>query len=90
MYHKGAMTADQLVVECLRRVDPKDPAPLLGALPEEILDRMLDFARCFSPDGMITNHGPLPRVDQVEAARCWIEGARARRRRRSEPSRISG
>jgi hypothetical protein len=76
MYRKGAITADHLVVECLNMIDPEDPAPVLGALPDEILARMLDLARSYRPNDMVTNYGVLPAIDQVQAARRWIESTR--------------
>src|SRR4051794_4499232 len=77
MYERGAITADHFVYECLNRIDPANPAFILGSLPDEILTRMLDLTRQFRPDGMITNHGLLPGADQVDAARRWIEDARS-------------
>jgi hypothetical protein len=79
MYHKGAITADHLVVQCLRMIDPANPALVLDALPHEILMRVLDFARQYRPNGMVTNYGVLPAVDQVEAAKKWIEDIPASR-----------
>jgi hypothetical protein len=76
MYRKGAITADHLVVECLRMIDPKEPALVLQDLPDEILARMIEFARQYRPDGMVTNYGSLPAADQVEAAKRWIGGSR--------------
>jgi hypothetical protein len=76
MYRKGAITADHLLVECLHMIDPQDPALVLGVLPDGILVRMLDFARGYRPNGMVTNYEVLPAKDQVEAARRWIESAR--------------
>jgi hypothetical protein len=76
MYRKGMITADHLVVECLNMIDPEDPALVLGALPDEILARMLDLVRSYRPDGMVTNYGILPAIDQIEAARRWIESTR--------------
>lgn len=77
MYHKGAITADHLTCECLHRIDPENPALVLGALPDEILTRMLEFIGRYRPGGMVTNYGILPAIDQVEAARRWIEEARS-------------
>lgn len=76
MYRKGAITADHLLVECLQMIDPADPAQVLGSLPEEVLVPMLEFARRYRPDVMVTNYGVLPGTDQVEAARRWIEDSR--------------
>ncbi len=76
MYRKGEITADHLVVECLHMIDPADPASVLDSLPEEILARMLELARQYRPSGMVTNYGVVPAVDQVEAAKRWIEDSR--------------
>jgi hypothetical protein len=73
VYQKGAITADHLVVQCLLLIDPADPAPVLRALPHEILIKMLEFARRYVPNGMATNHGEPPKPDQVNAAKKWIE-----------------
>ena len=73
MYTKGAITADHLVVECVHMIDPDAPELVLGDLPEDILRRMLQFARDYRPRGMATNYGILPAEDQVVAARKWIE-----------------
>jgi hypothetical protein len=76
MYQKGAVTADHLVAETLHRVDPENPGLVLAALPGDILARILTFAQGYRPEGMVTNYGPLPAADQVDAARAWIEGSR--------------
>jgi hypothetical protein len=88
MYQKGAITADHLVAECLHRLDPGDPGPVLDPLPDEILDRMLDFAVRYRPDRTVTNYGLLPTPDQVDAARRWIEDRQdpTRQTRVPEPS----
>jgi hypothetical protein len=72
-YQKGAITADHLVVQCMHMVDPHHPELVLGALPAAILERMLKYVREYQPEGMRTNYGPQPAMDQVEAARKWIE-----------------
>lgn len=74
MYGKGAITADHLVVESLHKLDPAEPALVLSALPREVLDRMLDYAKRFRPGGMRSNYGLPPAPDQVSAAKQWIEG----------------
>ena len=73
MYKDGAITAEHLVAECVHMIDPHAPELVLSALPDEILRRMLQFARVYRPDGMATNYGILPAEDQVVAARKWIE-----------------
>lgn len=37
---------------------------------------MIEFARQYRPDGMVTTYGVVPAVDQVEAAKRWIEDSR--------------
>lgn len=76
MYENGAITADHLVAQCLNMVDPAAPELVLGRLPESILDRMLDYTRSYVPNRMVSNYGALPAVDQVEAARRWIESTK--------------
>jgi hypothetical protein len=73
MYKKGVITADHTVVECLRMIDPTNPATVLTALPPEIIVRVREFARQYRPNAMITNYGILPASDQVQAADRWIE-----------------
>ena len=76
MYRKGAITADHFILMSLHMVDPENPSLVLASVPEELLERMLEFARRYQPDRMISNHGPLPAIDQVDAARRWIESQR--------------
>jgi len=73
MYRKGALTADHLTAQCLHMVDPDHPGLILNALPHEVLTRMLEFTRQYTPNGMVTNYGPLPATDQVAAAKRWLE-----------------
>lgn len=73
LYQSGAITADHLVVQCLHMVDPLHPECVLGALPSTILERMLKYVREYQPERMRTNYGLSPAVDQVEAAKSWIE-----------------
>jgi hypothetical protein len=79
MYQEGAVTADHLAAECLHRVDPENPALVLNALPEEILMRVLEYARRYQAGQMVSNYRVLPAVDQIEAARTWIEEVQASR-----------
>jgi hypothetical protein len=72
-YHKGVITADHLVVECLHRLDPRRPELVLGALPSTVLQRMLKYVRGYQSGRMRTNCGLEPAVDQVGAAKRWIE-----------------
>ena len=74
-YKKGAITPDHMVVQCLHMIDPGAPELVLAHLPNERLDRLLDFTKRYRPS-MISTHGILPTIDQVEAARHWIEGKR--------------
>jgi hypothetical protein len=73
MYQKGAITADHLVVECLHRLDPQHPEVVLRVLPSAVLERMLQYMREYQPERMRTNYGLQPAIDQVEAAKAWIE-----------------
>ena len=73
MYENGAITADHLVAQCVEMVNPDDPGLVLGDLPRPILDRLLEYIRRYQPGQMISNYGPVPSIDQVEAARSWIE-----------------
>jgi hypothetical protein len=73
LYEQGEITASHLVVEALRLLDPANPVVVLEALPEDVLPRVLEYAREYRPGKMRTNYGLQPTVDQVEAARKWIE-----------------
>ncbi len=73
MYRKGALTAHHLAVQCLQMIDPDNPTLILDVLPREIHAEMLEFARHYRPDDMVTNDGLIPTENQVEAARTWIE-----------------
>jgi len=73
MYQKGAITADHLTAECLHMVDPENPALVLDSLPDEILTRMLEYAQRFREGPMVSNYGIIPAMDQIEAAKAWIE-----------------
>ena len=75
MYKKGSITADHLVVECLHMLDPKCPALVLDHLPNEILERMLKYINEYQPQSMRSNYGLPPALDQVAAAKHWIEAA---------------
>jgi hypothetical protein len=73
MYENGDITGDHLAVECLHLLDPANPAMVLAALPGGVLQRVLEYAREYRPGQMRTNYGPQPVVDQVAAAKKWIE-----------------
>jgi hypothetical protein len=87
MYQKGAITADHLAVECLHIIDPKAPALVLDPLPREVIMRMIEFTRQYIPGGMVTNYGILPALDQVQAAKKWIEENRMHEIHGLEPER---
>jgi hypothetical protein len=78
-YQRGTITADHLVVQCLHMVDPEHPERVLAGLPSEVLGRMSSFVLRYQPDRMLTNYGPLPALDQVAAARHWLESVATRR-----------
>lgn len=73
MYESGDITADHLAVQCLHMLDPANPNLVLAALPENVLGRVLKYAREYRPGQMRTNYGLQPAVDQVAAAKKWIE-----------------
>ena len=73
MYEKGAITAHHLVVEVLNRLDPASLSLVLDQLPHDILERMLKYAIDFRPGMMRSNYPIQPAIDQVEAAKQWIE-----------------
>jgi hypothetical protein len=75
MYREGAITGYQVMIDCLRMIDPNHPDLVLGHLPEEILHEMLDFARRYDPACMRSNGRFPPAADQVRAAQHWIEEA---------------
>jgi hypothetical protein len=77
MYEKGAITADHLVAQCIHMIDPNNPGLVLQELPSSLLDRVLEYARRYQPDRMISNYGILPAADQVEAAKDWINDLHA-------------
>ena len=72
-YQAGMITDDHLVVESLNMLDPKKPELVLSSLPDNILLRMLRFAKEYLQGRMVTNYGVLPAQDQILAARLWIE-----------------
>jgi hypothetical protein len=73
LYEKGAITAHHLVLECLNRLDPKSPSAALKDLPHDVLVCMLAFTKSYIPGRMQSNYGAPPAVDQVLAAKDWIE-----------------
>jgi hypothetical protein len=73
MYRDGAITGYQVMMDCLHMLDPGHPDLVLGHLPEEILDEMLEYAHRYDPSCMRSIAGLPPAVDQVRAAQRWIE-----------------
>jgi hypothetical protein len=73
MYEDGAITGYQVMIDCLQILDPNHPAPVLSPLPEEILGEMLAYTHRYDPTRMCSLAGPPPTVDQVSAAKRWIE-----------------
>ena len=57
-------------------LDPENPAAVLAALPGQVVERVLAYTRSYRPDGMRSNYGVTPAVDQVLAAKGWIEAQR--------------
>lgn len=72
-YRLGMITDEHLVVESLHRIDPENPALVLGNLPDNILDGIRRFANDYTQGRMVTNYGVLPTQDQVHAAQQWVE-----------------
>lgn len=73
MYRGGAITGYQVVVDCLQMLDPKNPEPVLGHLPAEVLEDMWNYTCRYDPARMRSSDGVLPGIDQVKAAQKWIE-----------------
>lgn len=73
MYEKGAITADHLAVQCLHMLDPRRPELVLGEVPDDILRAILKYAQDYEPGRMRTNYGSQPAMEQVAAAKRWIE-----------------
>ncbi len=72
MYESGALTGYQVMMDCLQRLDPDDPDPILSELPEEILDELLEYARRYDTQRPRPASFPPPAEDQVRAAERWI------------------
>jgi hypothetical protein len=79
LYEKGAITADHLVAETLSMLDPANPALDLQDLSKELLQRVLKYAQEYRPGKMRTNYGRSPSLEQVQAAKQWIEAKIQRR-----------
>ena len=73
MYENGDITADHLAVECLQMLDPANPAMVLAVLPGSVLQKVLKYAREYRPGQMRTNFGLQPTLEQIAAAKKWIE-----------------
>ena len=76
MYQKGAITAAHLAAQSIHMVDPADPSQVLGYLPSEILDQVLEYTKKYQSGRLLSTYGILPAADQVEAAKAWIEEGR--------------
>lgn len=63
-------------------IDPENPGLVLAGLPSEILKRMMDYIAEYQPGHMLSNYPdrPQPAIDQVKAAKEWIEAQRIRGR----------
>ena len=73
MYHAGAITGYQVMLDCLHMLDPGHPDLVLSHLPEEILVEMLQYTLRCDPSCMRSIAGLPPAVDQVRAGQQWIE-----------------
>jgi hypothetical protein len=83
MYRDGAITGYQVMIDCLHMLDPKNPDLVLGHLPEEILEEMLNYAYRYDPSRMRSMAGLPPAADQVSAAKQWIEDSRRQKKTRN-------
>ncbi len=72
-YESGAITAHEMVVDCLGRVDPGDPAAILDQIPPRALPQLAEFLAAYKPGAMLTLHDRMiPSSAQVLAARRWL------------------
>ena len=76
MYEDGAITGYQVMMDCLHTLDPNEPELVLGHLPEEILEEMLDYARRYDPRRTHSTPRVPPAEDQVRSAEHWIQNHR--------------
>ncbi len=83
MYDKGSITGYQVMMDCLRKLDPGNPSIVLSGLPREILDEILEYARRYDPCPPHSKTLIPPAEGQVRAAERWIF---ARDARRSNPA----
>ena len=72
MYESGSITGYQVMMDCLRMLDPDSPDLVLSELPEEILDEMLAYARRYDPRRPHSATFIPPAEDQVTTAERWI------------------
>jgi hypothetical protein len=87
MYRDGAITGYQVMIDCLKQIDPKHPEAILSRLPDEILDEISEYVRRYNPSCMRSLAGPPPAEAQVKATQQWIEeGARRQRDERKVAS----
>ena len=87
MYKDGAITRYQIMIECLRMVDPKQPQLVLESLPDEVHDEMLGYASRYDPRNGAPKERLMPTPDQVEAAVNWIKRRWGAERRQEQLSR---
>lgn len=72
MYDNGSITGYQVMIDCLKMLDPASPNLILAELPEEVLDEMLEYARRYDPRRPHSASFPPPAEDQVRTAERWI------------------
>ena len=72
MYESGSLTGYQVMMDCLQMLDPDNPDPVLSALPEEILDEMLAYARRYDARRPRSEMLIPPAEVQVRSAERWI------------------
>ena len=73
MYHAGAITGYQVMMDCLHMLDPDHPDLVLSHLPEDILEEMVQYIHRYDPSRMRSIAGLPPAADQVRAGQQWIE-----------------
>ncbi len=79
MYRDGAITGYQVMLDCLHMLDSVNPNLILGQLPEEILQEMLEYCQRYDPSRMCSNSGPAPSAAQVREARRWLDESSEKR-----------
>jgi hypothetical protein len=72
MYESGSITGYQLMMDCLKLLDPDNPDLVLAELPDEILDETLAYAQRY--DCRRPHSATLipPAEEQVRTAVHWI------------------